>query len=486
MRREMVKQKLYAEHMMDDDDDADAYLQLRLAPASPEGRKGQQQQRPKRPELKRSKSNLQRMCEQSRRPTPPNYIDHSGSLAHRKPVRRAHSDSSGRPRPMRTASSRQMGGRTPPIPPKRSRSVQRLQSRGNSELTVPPPSPNCVASARFPPSPGPRMSRPPQKQVKQIVLSPSPRDSPRTYNQYDEVNFHDDAESDQSDDSDEGEDKDEDDDDLATEIPDDFPSAPPPPRRPPPRRNRRATVATQSLQQSADAAMRFGPPRKIKSYYPGANKPRNSNFHMNTMPVNKMPISKNESLDISDHSTSKGEKKGFRRGGLFRGFSGNSDDSGDTASSSERSSSFFRVVRRTNSKRSLKPSALKRNNKTSTPPLSTLTSHSDHSAGSHKSQSSWYTSSGNSRNSAPAELPTQQRRKNEIYNSAVQRAKDRQAMKHNRNHLNLTEQLSKLPASANDNDPAGYDLLLEDDDKESKSIFSSLISKIEDIYDDCS
>lgn len=192
-------------------------------------------------------------------------------------------------------------------------------------------------------------------------------------------------------------------------------------------------------------------------------------------------IDKNESLDISNHSN-KGEKGGFRRGGLFRRKSGNSDDTEDTASSSDRSSSFFRSVRRTNSasmKRSissLKPSLKKSNN--STPLLSSLTTKSDHSTDSQ------YTSGGNSRNSAPPELQSD-RRKTELYNSAIQRAKERQALKRNRNHPNLSEQLSKLPSSTAEG-KAEYDFIIEDDDKGDKGIFSSLISKIEDIYDDCS
>lgn len=226
--------------------------------------------------------------------------------------------------------------------------------------------------------------------------------------------------------------------------------------------------------------MRFGPPRKIKSYYPGANKPKNINFHVNPMGINK-----NDSLDISDHS-SKGEKGGFRRGRLFRKFSGNSDDTEDTASSSDRSTSFFRAVRRTKSANQ-KPAissrlktSLKRND-TSTPLLSSLASQSDHSKGSQLSQTSWFTSGGNTLKSAPGELPNQ-RRKNEIYASAVQRAKERQAMK--RDNSTLSEQLTNLPRSGN-NGNAEFDLISEDDDKEGKSIFSSLISKIEDIYDDC-
>merc|ERR1712194_911579 len=137
----------------------------------------------------------------------------------------------------------------------------------------------------------------------------------------------------------------------------------------------------------------------------------------------------------------------------------------ETASSSDRSSSFFRKIKRTNS------NSLKRGNGLST---------SDHTT---ESQKSWFNSGNNSRS------------KEEIYNTALHRANERQALKHqgrggNENidsrpkRLNLSEQLSALP-SAKDSDDEYEE---EDDDAgtETKSIFSSIISKIEDIYDDCS
>merc|ERR1712176_946278 len=169
---------------------------------------------------------------------------------------------------------------------------------------------------------------------------------------------------------------------------------------------------------------------------------------------------------------------GYRRGLLFRKFSENSDDTEDTASSSDRSTSFFRAVRRTKSANQ-KPAissrlmaSLKRN-EASTPLLSSLTSHSDHSKASQLSQKSWFSSGGNTLKSAPSELPNH-RRKNEIYSNAVQRAKERQALK--RANSGLSEQLTNLPRSGN-NDKAEFELFSEEDDKESKSIFSSLISK---------
>jgi len=592
VRSEMVKQKLYRAHMMGEDDDSDAYLQLRLGPASPRKQKGQHHHRPHR-HLHRgsSKSNLDKTKQLDRRSSAPNYIDHSGSLVHRKPPTRSLSETTGRP-----ASSKRLRGTAPPLQPKRVQSARRISPKGSGELPLPSTSPNGVANARFSATPGrgnkclsqttqksvkmllspesesessdgvpspippkrppPRRRRatvttqalqqsadavmrfgPPrkvksyypgankprnsnfhmnpvqttQKSVK-ILLSPSPRDSPKTYNNCDDVDFHEGP----ADEVDENE----------SESSDDVPS-PIPPRRPHPR-SRRATVATQSLQQSADAVMRFGPPRKVKSYYPGANKPKNKNFHMKTIDKNEsldisnhsnkggkgsfrrggiFTIDKNESLDISNHSN-KGGKGSFRRGGLFRRKSGDSDGTEDTASSSDRSSSFFRPVRKTNSasmKRSmsslkplssLKPT-LKRNN-TSTPLLSSFTSKSNHSAGSQNSrftsggnsnhstgsQNSRFTSGGNSLNSAPPELQSD-RRKNVMYKSAVQRAKARQAMKLNRIHPNSSEQLSELPSSTAEG-KAEYDFIIQDDNKGDKGIFSSLISKIEDIYDDCS
>merc|ERR1711933_707000 len=112
--------------------------------------------------------------------------------------------------------------------------------------------------------------------------------------------------------------------------------------------------------------------------------------------------------------------------------------------------------------------SLKRNN-TSTPLLSALTSKSNHSTGSQKS---WYTSGGNSRNSAPPVLQSDER-KNEIYQSAVQRAKERQARKQKRYHPNLSEELSKLPSYNADSDTE-FDFAIEDESKRDKGIFSSL------------
>ncbi len=106
--------------------------------------------------------------------------------------------------------------------------------------------------------------------------------------------------------------------------------------------------------------------------------------------------------------------------------------------------------------------------------------NSDHTS---DSQKSWFTSGS-----------AGTRSKEDIYNSALHRAKERQALKHNQAYLrstggspsiathdgrvSLSEQLSKLPP-ANDDSDDDYD----EDDEESPSIFGSIISKIESIYD---
>jgi hypothetical protein len=177
-------------------------------------------------------------------------------------------------------------------------------------------------------------------------------------------------------------------------------------------------------------------------------------------------------IDTSEHSyVSKDTSENGTRKGLFRRKSGDSDATEDTASSSERSTSFFRNLKRSNS-------FLKR----STPDQ--LPKTSDHTT---DSQKTWFTSGSGGKHS--------DRRKEDIYNSAVHRAKERQAIKNAQNDLgsgnkninshsrriSLSDQLSALPpASDSDNE---YD---EIDEGESKSIFSSIIQKIENIYDDCS
>ena len=106
---------------------------------------------------------------------------------------------------------------------------------------------------------------------------------------------------------------------------------------------------------------------------------------------------------------------------------------------------------------------------------------SDHTSG---SQQSWFTNGSAS-----------VRSKEDIYNSALHRAKERQAFKNSQNKISntggnhsiathdgivvsLSEQLSQLP-TANDDSDGNYD----EDDEESPSIFGSIISKIESIYD---
>ena len=180
-------------------------------------------------------------------------------------------------------------------------------------------------------------------------------------------------------------------------------------------------------------------------------------------------------MDTSEHSyvSKDTSEKGTRRG-LFRRKSDDSNATEDTASSSDRSNSFFRNLKRSNS--TLKKS-----------PSDQLPKTSDHTS---DSQKPWFTSGSGGKSS--------DRRKEEIYNSAVQRAKERQASKKAQNYagnnsgnnksinshsrrISLSEQLSALPP-ANDSDNE-YD---EIDEGESKSIFSSIIQKIENIYDDCS
>jgi len=231
-------------------------------------------------------------------------------------------------------------------------------------------------------------------------------------------------------------------------------------RRPPPRR-RRATVSAQTMEKHADAAMRFGPPRRAKSHYPGGSRSPRSVTSLGMMDNN---------LDFSDHSRSSREcsQKSVGRG-LFRRRSGQSDIASE-GSSTGRSPSFFRKVKRTNS------SSLKK---------STQMDSSDHTS---DSQTSWFTNGSGTRS------------KEEIYNTALSRAKERQAIKNSQNYsgnndtgpestahhpgrVTLSHQLSRLPRANDDSDD---DYEEDDEGTEGKSIFSSIIQKIEDIYDDCS
>lgn len=398
-RRDMIKQKLYAEHMMDSDDENDDYLEKQLGPRSPVRRL--------------SPHNSQ----SSRRVTVlPNYIDPSGSLRNsppssghfRAPPRRAYSEQNGR----------KTLNRPPPLPPRRTNSF----ANGSDEFSQgsSPSPPSRGKNARFSMAPHP--------------VHPSRRD-PRMASRLANRNYNNAQDSED----------DEDEDGIGEQM-----MTPLAQRRPPPRR-RRATVAEQSLQKNADAAMRFGPPRRVKSHYPGGRNPRG---------VGTIGMIDN-GMDASDHSNvskDSSDKGVFRGRGLFRNKSGQSDDTDLTVSSSERSSSFFRKVKRTNS------SSMKRS------PLDT----SEHTT---ESQKSWFTN-GSARS------------KEEVYNSALRRVKERQAIQNAQNYLRgnqpgrmgLSEQLAALPP-ANDSD-AEYDEV--EDDAESKSIFSSIISKIEKVYDDCS
>ena len=224
-------------------------------------------------------------------------------------------------------------------------------------------------------------------------------------------------------------------------------------RKPPPRR-RRNSVTVQTLESNADAATRIGPPRR-KSHYSRSRSPES---------VTSIGMTENN-FDFSEHSKSSKDcsEKSFCRG-LFRRKSGNWDE--DEESSTDRSSSFFGKIKRRNS------SSLK---------ISTKIDTSDHTLDSR------FTSGSSTRS------------KEDIYNSAVHRAKERQAIKNAQNcmrnnggsesfgnhpgRLTLSEQLSRLPPANDSDDDYDED---EDDGTESKSIFSSIVSKIENIYDDLS
>lgn len=408
-RREMIKQKLYAEHMIDDEEE-DYYLERQLSSKSTARRVSPGP-------LSRSHSN-----DRLRVPANPNYIDPSGSL--RKPPRRSISESTGRP-------GHTMQRVSPRHPPRRTRSIDSPLSSPNP---VTPPS-NRNPRFSMAPHPTGRRCSPPQ-------ISPLERASSRRGG-----NFH----NDDIDESDEEDDGGEFGEEIVTPLS----------QRRPPTRRRRATVASQSIQKSAEAAMRFGPPRRVKSYYPGGMTPRNTL----RLDHNHSPPSGKGSLDSSDHSyvSKDSSTKGGRRGkGLFRHRSGDSNATEDTASSSDKSSSFFRKVKRSNS-------FLKKNSSLNT------SEHSYESHKSHKSQKSWYTSGGTSQNSGGArsanvDQDPNKNAQNYLQNSTIA----------GRN--TLAEQLSRLPQSDDSDDE--YDEI--DDETESKSIFSSIIQKIEDIYDDCS
>jgi len=398
-RREMIKQKLYADHMLGpDENDCDGYLERRVNSRSPI-RRG----------LVRANSN--------RRVQAPNYIDPSGSLRQtqsnggnvRAPPRRAYSEQNGRKSP---------GGvrAVPPLPPRRTNSF-----RSDSENPLPESPIAPKGNARFSMAPHPNMQR-----------------QPRTFQRMSSRKSLQDEEEEE-----EGE----------------MMLAPASQRRPPPRR-RRATVSAQTIEKHADSAMRFGGPRRAQSHYPGSRSPRS---------VASIGMMDNN-LDFSDHSKSSRDcsQKSVRRG-IFRHRSGQSDEASE-CSSTGRSSSFFRKVKRNNT------SSLKK---------SSQMDSSDHTS---DSQKSWFTNGSGVRS------------KEEIYNTALSRAKERQAIKNAQNYLRnngagsesiahhpgrvtLSEQLSRLPPANDDSDD---DYEEDDEGAEGKSIFSSIIQKIEDIYDDCS
>lgn len=364
-RREMVKQKLYAEHMLGDEEHEEDYLERRLNSKSPVRR------------LSRANS--------SRRIPAANYIDPSGSLRQlppssgqfRAPPRRAYSEQNGR---------KTVNGMRPvaPLPPRRTSSFTNTSDELSTESPLTP--------TRFSMAPHPNHQR-------------QPRISPRVSSR---LNMQD------EDDGEEGE--------MAL---------PPVSQRRPPSRRRRATDSSQTLQRNADAAMRFGPPRRVKSHYPGGMSPKSvaSIGMMDTL--DDFSEDSRSSKDCSDKST---------RRNVFRRRSGES---------------------------------LKK------------TSKLDISEHTTESQKSWFTIGSGTRS------------KEDIYNSARLRVNERQAIKNAQNYLrdssrsdsigsskgkiSLSEQLSRLPP-ANDSD-SEYE---EDEGTESKSIFSSIIQKIENIYEDCS
>eukprot|EP00531_Pseudo-nitzschia_arenysensis_P012272 CAMPEP_0116154740 /NCGR_PEP_ID=MMETSP0329-20121206/21941_1 /TAXON_ID=697910 /ORGANISM="Pseudo-nitzschia arenysensis, Strain B593" /LENGTH=392 /DNA_ID=CAMNT_0003651739 /DNA_START=55 /DNA_END=1231 /DNA_ORIENTATION=- len=367
-RREMIKHKLYAEHMIGDDEHCDDYLERRLNSKSPVRR------------LSRANSN--------RRIPAPNYIDPSGSLRQSPPSSGHFGEQNGK----KTLNGTRPA---PPLPPRRTSSF----SNRSGELTSEAP----ITPTRFSMAPHPNRQR--QSRL-------APRVSSRLGNQP------------TMQDEDEGKEGEM----MLTPVSQ---------RRPPPRR-RRATDSSQTLQRNADAAMRFGPPRRVKSHYPGGHSPKSV-----------AQIGMMDTLDdYSEHSRSSRDcsEKSSRRG-LFRRKSGHSSENDDAHPSS---SSFFRKVKRNNS------SSLKK--------VSGMDS-SDHTS---ESQKSWFTSGSG-------------RSKEDIYNSARHRANERQAIKNAQNYLRggdsignhngkitLSEQLSRLPP-ANDSDDEYEEE--EDEGTESKSIF---------------
>ena len=385
-RRGMIKEKLNAQHMMmhEDDDDVDDYLR-RVAPTSP----------------------VRRSRKMQVGGASPNYIDPSGPL--RKPPRRTHSESTSRTSlsnskrgPLRTP--RRSMSHTSDVSDLSNQSPLSTTPRGNTRLSMASRSSESLVSQ----SPESRASQSLQSRLPPLRRASSRMSSHNNNNNNSRVD------EDDEDESETGEEK------LS-----------PLGQRRPPRRRRRNTVSTQSLQKSADAALRFSPPRRIKSYYPGGHLPRN----IATMNMDD-GIDTSEQSYVSKNTSEKGTRKG-----LFRRKSNDFNATENMASSSDRSNSYYQNLKRSNS-------TLKK-------------------------------------------LPSDQ-----LPKTSLHRAKGRQASKNAQNYMgsgnnkninshskqiSLSEQLSALPPS-NDSDNE-YD---EIDEGESKSIFSSIISKIENIYDDLS
>jgi hypothetical protein len=91
--------------------------------------------------------------------------------------------------------------------------------------------------------------------------------------------------------------------------------------------------------------------------------------------------------------------------------------------------------------------------------------------------------------SAGSSINSSNRSREDIYNSAVLRAKQRQKQKNlDRYHHHHPENnsLSAFMASSSSNYFPNHSDVEDDDDEEEKSIFSSILQKVEKIYDDCS
>lgn len=359
------------------------------------------------------------------RRTSPNYVDPSGSL--RNPPRRSKSDDEvPRARNRRT---------TPPLPPKRSKSFDNDEDYFGINMQH---------------SPG-RINQSPGRRPRESPVSVATR---RSLDEY----VDSDAES-----------SDESSCDLSSSE-EFFDSrekeAERRPRRPAPRNS-----SAGQLRNKADGAMR--PPRRVKSNRYSPQHP------------DRKTIERTERRDMSSRSNSGknliADENNIRRDrGVFRyrsgsskdGYrSGSSKDSFDAAPtrkerSKERSNSFFRKVSRTRS-----------GNRKHQP----LSNNSDHSQGTYGTYNTKYTTQS---------APEPKRGKDEIYKSALKRAKERQANKQARDYMSderITSRPSGLGAQLSALPKANSDSEYEDEDAatESKSIFSSIIQKIENIYDDC-